>query len=348
MDELWQTDMEGALFAAAPHTGMTELANNVNRIRLGTQCKYYNSGVLLIDLARARAEIEPESLYRYIEAHRSGLLLPDQDVLNAMFGDRILPLDDFRWNYDARNFTNYYMRSSGMADSDWVMRNTAILHFCGKAKPWKPFYRYRFECCTATICSWRSARSEKVRRSGRRGRRRERRFPHLSHSGGQPMDISMKPDLRGKTAVVTGGSGVLGSCMARALAACGARTAILARGLPRAQAAAGAIAREGGEAFAAACDATDKSSLEPRARPCSSASALRTFSSTPPAATAPPRPPTPSASTPPAPEGRFSIWTKPPSARCSTSTASARCSPRRCSRATWPAAPARASSTSRR
>ena len=76
------------------------------------------------------------------------------------------------------------------------------------------------------------------------------------------MDISMKPDLRGKTAVVTGGSGVLGSCMARALAACGARTAILARGLPRAQAAAGAIAREGGEAFAAACDATDKSSLE--------------------------------------------------------------------------------------
>ena len=144
VDELWQTDMEGALFAAAPHTGMTELANNVNRIRLGTQCKYYNSGVLLIDLARARAEIEPESLYRYIEAHRSGLLLPDQDVLNAMFGDRILPLDDFRWNYDARNFTNYYMRSSGMADSDWVMRNTAILHFCGKAKPWKPFYRYRF------------------------------------------------------------------------------------------------------------------------------------------------------------------------------------------------------------
>ncbi len=141
---LWQMEMQGALFAAAPHTGMTELANNVNRIRLGTQCKYYNSGVLLIDLAQARGEIQPEEVFDYVDAHRSGLLLPDQDVLNAMYGERIFPLDDFLWNYDARNFTNYYMRSSGMADSDWVMRNTAILHFCGKAKPWKPFYRYRF------------------------------------------------------------------------------------------------------------------------------------------------------------------------------------------------------------
>ena len=141
---LWETDLQGNLFAAAAHTGMTELANNVNRIRLGTQCKYYNSGVLLIDLAQARGEIQPEEVFDYVDAHRSGLLLPDQDVLNAMYGERIFPLDDFLWNYDARNFKNYYMRSSGMADSDWVMRNTAILHFCGKAKPWKPFYRYRF------------------------------------------------------------------------------------------------------------------------------------------------------------------------------------------------------------
>ncbi len=144
IDALWRADMDGMLFAAAPHTGITELANSVNRIRLGTQCKYFNSGVLLIDLARAREEIRPEALFAYVEEHRAGLLLPDQDVLNALYGDRTLPLDDFLWNYDARNFTNYYMRSSGQADSDWVMRNTAILHFCGKAKPWKPFYRYRF------------------------------------------------------------------------------------------------------------------------------------------------------------------------------------------------------------
>lgn len=61
-----------------------------------------------------------------------------------MYGDRILPLDDAVWNYDARNFNSYRLRSSGKADADWVIDNTAILHFCGRAKPWKPGYPYRF------------------------------------------------------------------------------------------------------------------------------------------------------------------------------------------------------------
>lgn len=70
--------------------------------------------------------------------------MPDQDVLNALYGDRVLELDDFIWNYDARNFSNYRMRSFGEADIDWVMKNTAVLHFCGKLKPWHAHYRHRF------------------------------------------------------------------------------------------------------------------------------------------------------------------------------------------------------------
>ena len=76
------------------------------------------------------------------------------------------------------------------------------------------------------------------------------------------MKLPFETDLTGKTAVVTGGSGVLGSCMARALAACGAQVAVLARGLDRAETVAQDIAREGGTAIALSCDATDKPSLE--------------------------------------------------------------------------------------
>lgn len=47
---LWETDLGSHLFAAAAHTGKTELANNVNRLRLGTKHDYFNSGVLLINL----------------------------------------------------------------------------------------------------------------------------------------------------------------------------------------------------------------------------------------------------------------------------------------------------------
>lgn len=141
---LWRLDMGGKLFAAAAHTGMTELANNVNRLRLGTERNYFNSGVLLIDLASCRAEVKPEEIFSYVSEHADELLLPDQDILNALYSSRILELDDALWNYDARNFKNYLMRSNGAADMEWVIENTAVLHFCGRAKPWKPHYRHRF------------------------------------------------------------------------------------------------------------------------------------------------------------------------------------------------------------
>ena len=66
------------------------------------------------------------------------------DVLNALYGKQVLPIDDALWNYDARNYQTYLLRSGGARDLSWVMANTSILHFCGKAKPWKPGYPYRF------------------------------------------------------------------------------------------------------------------------------------------------------------------------------------------------------------
>ena len=141
---LWETDLQGKLFAAAAHTGKTELANSVNRLRLGVDHDYYNSGVLLMDLARARTAIRSEQLFAYTADHARELVLPDQDLLNALYGDEVLPIPEELWNYDARNYNNYLLRSGGEQDTDWVMAHTAILHFCGKAKPWKPRYPYRF------------------------------------------------------------------------------------------------------------------------------------------------------------------------------------------------------------
>lgn len=141
---LWELDLCGRLFAAAAHTGKTELANSVNRIRLKTDHDYYNSGVLLMDLEAGRKEISPDELFQYVAEHENELLFPDQDVLNALYGNHILAIDDVIWNYDARNYNNYLLRSSGVQNLNWVMENTAILHFCGKAKPWKEGYLYRF------------------------------------------------------------------------------------------------------------------------------------------------------------------------------------------------------------
>jgi NAD(P)-dependent dehydrogenase (short-subunit alcohol dehydrogenase family) len=74
-------------------------------------------------------------------------------------------------------------------------------------------------------------------------------------------------DLAGKVAVVTGGTGVLGSVMCRGLAAHGAKVAVLGRRADVAQQVADEIVAAGGEAMALPGDVTDAASLtDARAR----------------------------------------------------------------------------------
>jgi NAD(P)-dependent dehydrogenase (short-subunit alcohol dehydrogenase family) len=76
------------------------------------------------------------------------------------------------------------------------------------------------------------------------------------------MHISNLFDLRGQTALVTGGSGVLGSAMAHGLAAMGARVAILGRRAEPCEQVASAIQAEGGDAIGIAADVLNRETLE--------------------------------------------------------------------------------------
>lgn len=76
------------------------------------------------------------------------------------------------------------------------------------------------------------------------------------------MGIPFKIDLSGKTAVVTGGGGVLCGMFAQALAECGAQVALLDLNEDTAKAAAEKIIASGGTAKAYKCDVLDRKSLE--------------------------------------------------------------------------------------
>jgi NAD(P)-dependent dehydrogenase (short-subunit alcohol dehydrogenase family) len=76
------------------------------------------------------------------------------------------------------------------------------------------------------------------------------------------MSVPFKVNLSGKVAVVTGGSGVLGSCTAKALAECGAAVAVIGRRLSKAESVAGTIRKAGGRAIAISCDVLDRRSLK--------------------------------------------------------------------------------------
>lgn len=69
-------------------------------------------------------------------------------------------------------------------------------------------------------------------------------------------------DVRGLTAVITGGSGVLGSVMARALAKAGARVAILSLHASSSVKVVETIRADGGEAIGISCDVRDRTNIE--------------------------------------------------------------------------------------
>jgi NAD(P)-dependent dehydrogenase (short-subunit alcohol dehydrogenase family) len=76
------------------------------------------------------------------------------------------------------------------------------------------------------------------------------------------MTTPFKIDLKGKVAAITGGGGILCSVMAKAMADCGARVAILDLKPEAAQRAADEIVKAGGVAKGFACNVLDRASIE--------------------------------------------------------------------------------------
>jgi len=141
--ELYNTDIENYLYAAAYHD--LPSIKRINRIRLNQKIDaYYNSGVLLMNLKLQRASIDEKEIYDFVEKNKSKLIMPDQDIINSLFAKKIKTIDEVLYNYDARYYRYYKIKSGGEHDMDYVIKNTVIIHFCGRKKPWNRRYSGNF------------------------------------------------------------------------------------------------------------------------------------------------------------------------------------------------------------
>jgi len=139
ISELYRLPLDGYYFAAASHVGRFLNSVNSARLDMAEDSPYINSGVLLMNLALLRREQNFEQVFAFIDSHRRALLLPDQDVISSLYGEKILALDPLRYNMTERLFAKAALTGKPLA-LDWVRENTVILHYCGRNKPWKETY----------------------------------------------------------------------------------------------------------------------------------------------------------------------------------------------------------------
>lgn len=146
LSDFYNTDLGDNIIAGCGHLyGFNEA---VNLLRLGLnknkQNRYINAGVMLIDLKKWRKRVTVSQILAFIQKNIRTLFLADQDVVNAMFGGRILALDERIYNLDEKTFSHFEKKSAGnkRIDIGWIRNNTVIIHFNGKHKPWnEPDYK---------------------------------------------------------------------------------------------------------------------------------------------------------------------------------------------------------------
>ncbi len=99
----------------------------------------YPKEIMLMNLAILRREQNFEDVFRFIEKRKNFLVLPDQDIISGLYGSKIYALDTFRYNMTERLYQMHAPFEKGL-DIEWVRKNSVIIHYCGRNKPWKENY----------------------------------------------------------------------------------------------------------------------------------------------------------------------------------------------------------------
>jgi lipopolysaccharide biosynthesis glycosyltransferase len=137
LEPLWATELRGNYVAAVTNVFEPHHLGRPGQLGLAGPEVYFNTGVLLMDLALMRLDGCTEALRRFALDHED-LLWPDQDAFNVVLGHRRLELHP-RWN--CMNSVMHMEQSIDVFGGDAVTearQHPAIRHFEGPSinKPW--------------------------------------------------------------------------------------------------------------------------------------------------------------------------------------------------------------------
>ena len=143
IEDLWSVELGGHAIAAV----VKPRAQEFSAVGVRAEEDYFNSGVLVIDTARWRAEGVCEKALRFAMHHPGCIHGHDQPALNHVFNGRWARLDR-RWNQQFKIFvhTAGYLRVPRQ-ELRRLRREPYVIHYTTSAKPWQPLNEHPLRRC---------------------------------------------------------------------------------------------------------------------------------------------------------------------------------------------------------
>jgi lipopolysaccharide biosynthesis glycosyltransferase len=167
LEELWANDLVDNYILAVQNLTIPYVSSpwgllNYKELGISPDTKYFNSGVLVINLKKWRDDKMTIKAIEYLNKNKEYIRMHDQDVLNALFANQWGELDR-RWNVPPYIIGIY----SSWADSPFseevynvLISEPYIIHYLTDKKPWTsrhtPLKDYFFHYLDMTAWSgWR-------------------------------------------------------------------------------------------------------------------------------------------------------------------------------------------------
>lgn len=138
--ELGDNHVLAAQDISVPYVSSPAGLANYQELGIPADYKYFNAGVLLINLEKWRSDNVSTKAIEYLEQNQEHIRWWDQDGLNAVLAGKWGQLDS-KWNF---MLLPELYNSSLWQDSNLLLQNSSngsknfyILHFASASKPWK-------------------------------------------------------------------------------------------------------------------------------------------------------------------------------------------------------------------
>jgi lipopolysaccharide biosynthesis glycosyltransferase len=139
--ELYKTDIRDVYLAAVEEVNFTRH----KELAMMQDSKYFNSGVMLMNLDMWRRDSMRERVLEFITKNTEVIMFPDQDGMNAIINGCwkvVHPKYNMQtaiYEYDEEYLKNIY----GSQELKEAKASPVIIHYTGSIKPWHQYYKHK-------------------------------------------------------------------------------------------------------------------------------------------------------------------------------------------------------------